>query len=434
MKKQLLAMACSVACAAPAFAADAEIDHSGEFRARYNYANQADFTEDQGSGSFWEQRFLVGVNYRANEKFAAYLELLQQSVWGNDIGATPAENPGRFDGNNTENQVLAYQAYGSWMIADGLMAKFGRMVVEDGNGLVLGQDDWQQVPYSWDGGSLAYDADFASLNLTGLKLSDRGFDFDSNGTDDVKTDTEWNVYILSADIKNLPDVIKDVHIHAIQSSYQNGAAGTATTGADSLRLGLTLGGVVSLVDYSVSYETHSGETRVSGTGSDTDGNMIDAEVGFNFESFMNSRAYVRYHVDSGTSGSDNETYDSFFYNTHANAGLLDILAFGNLTWMSLGYELKPSDSLQLGLHYHMFTKTEKDDNYYVVDTSSINGRTGVTSTGEDDLGSEIDLVATHKYDEDFQIQAILGFFQPGDVFGSDAEDRYDLVVTGTWMF
>src|SRR5690606_12681541 len=109
--------------------------------------------------------------------------------------------------------------------------------------------------------------------------------------------------------------------------------------------------------------------------------------------FMKSRVYVLYHQDTGNDGSsatENSTYQSYFYSKHYNAGLMDVVGWGNLTDLAIGWTLEPVDATTVGLHYHMFTKTEEQGAI----TSGLNGAAalnGVTST-KDEIGQEIDLV------------------------------------------
>jgi hypothetical protein len=141
---------------------------------------------------------------------------------------------------------------------------------------------------------------------------------------------------------------------------------------------------------------------------------------------MGSRFYLAYHQDSGTKQSDmatgDKTYDPYFYDRHTGSGLMELVAWGNLTDISAGWTLKPSDTTDAGLAYHMFSKTEKEDmvrpgtygqnlflNNNMCSPTGAAGAPGCSSA----IGNEIDVWAEHRYDGGLSILARLGYFMPG---------------------
>ena len=92
--------------------------------------------------------------------------------------------------------------------------------------------------------------------------------------------------------------------------------------------------------------------------------MIDVQLGVTLEDSNNMNFYVGYHTDTGNddaTSSDIEQYRGFYYNRHEFAGLMDVVEFGNLTYIHAGFSMDPMENLTLGLKYHIFTATEKED-------------------------------------------------------------------------
>ena len=128
-----------------------------------------------------------------------------------------------------------------------------------------------------------------------------------------------------------------------------------------------------------------------GTATETDisANMMDLEFGYSLPEMMSSRFHAGYHMDSGTPGTGatkNETYDGFYYDKHNNAGLMDVVGWGNLTYMRAGFTLSPMEDLTVAAEYFMFTQTEKDGD------NSVKGAVRPdVDADEDALGIELDL-------------------------------------------
>ena len=253
-------------------------------------------------------------------------------------------------------------------------------------------------------------------------------------------DPETNATGLLYSHKMMPEFLKraDVHVIKVQKAFT--AASTAGYGQDIIRYGLSLGGDFAMIDWRAVYNAHSGDYIVTGNGtavtkSKADANMMEFELGANFEEFMKSRVYVLYHRDTGddsTTTDKNEGYQSFFYDKHYNAGLMDVVGWGNLTDIALGYTMAPMDSTTVGLHYHMFSRTESRGAI----TAGLNGSdaTSNVNTGanaKDKIGDELDLVATHNYDNGFSMTGRLGMFMPGDALKdtNNATPRSDTYTT-----
>jgi hypothetical protein len=150
--------------------------------------------------------------------------------------------------------------------------------------------------------------------------------------------------------------------------------------------------------------------------------MMQAEVGANFPAFMSSRLFFKWHQDSGqkdNTSTKNETYDAYFHEQHCSAGCMDILDWGNLTFMEIGLTGKPTDTTDVGLSYWMFSRTEKG----AKTNAPIAGTDGNISGANLDksaLGNEFDLWAEHHYNSNLSTIARVSQFMPGDYYKANS--------------
>mgnify|MGYP001477033961 CR=1 FL=1 len=400
MNKKLLAVL-AMALVPTVSVAATDITNNAELKFRMNH-NQNSGRVDGANTTAWEQRLKWGLTYRAGEKLTGKVQLLHNANWGEDHGEA-------IMGDRTDdNALLVNQAFVNWMTSNDLSFTLGRQPIDFGDGTIFNNNDWEHEPYAFDGVGVAYDTEFAGINFWGVKLFDAGYA--STGVSSPDSDPERNLYVLSIDVKNMPEFLKMLNIHIVKDSANEVTADTtgnsppgytgSTTSSriDSTRFGLTLKGMSGMVDYRLTYSAVSGEVEASGAKTDLASSMIDASVGYSLESFKNSHFELAYHTDTGdktSTGSKNEGYDSAYYNMHYNAGRMDIQRWGNLTYVKVGWHLEPMADYTAGLDYFQFSQTED------------NG-------GEGDLGTELDLYASRKYDNGLMMTARLGMFTPGD--------------------
>lgn len=396
-----------------------ELSTHGEFRLRYQVDQDADMNSKAkpSSENTWKHRFKLDNTFRSGEKFTGHLSLIHNSTWGN-FSASNSEL-GTPDGvGSTDNLVLVNQAYGSWMASDELMFRFGRSHFKMADGSVISENEWEPVPTAIDGGWVHYDTEFAHFAAWGAKLIDYGT---SVGTD---KDRELNMYGLSVDVKALPELFKIANIHVIKLN-RDLVNGTPTTASklDGLRYGLTVAGDVSGFDFRGTYAMDTGETTdATNTKVDVKGSMMDLEAGYTLAEVMNLRFFAGFHQDSGdekNSTKEDGHYDPFLYELHENAGLMDVVHWGNLTYMQAGVTLSPVEDMTVGLTWLDFSRTSGDD--AMVGTSVHNKTFTAANNNKEKLGSEYDLYVDKKYDGGFSIRARYGRFEPGDAFKAEGK-------------
>jgi hypothetical protein len=420
--KKLIALIAVLSYVPFAHAAEGDWTHSGEYRLQYfnNENDQANPLSGGDTDQFARQRTKLNTTVRAGEKMTFNLGLVHNASWGSNADQTPndvvnTDGLNTSTASNTNNLLLVNEAYASWQASDEVTVKAGRISQTLADGSVVSANEWEPVQKAFDAVGAMYDLEqvrLAAFAVTGAQGN-------------LSKNSYGNFYGIAADWKTLPAFLKMAHLHYIQVSRDeasyvlNGAPATLDK-ESATRIGLTLAGDTAGVDYKATYAMYTGENDASGTKTDIDASMMDLEVGYSMPAVMNLRVHAGYHSDSGDSsaGGDNETYSGFHYNTYQNAGLMDVVGWGNLTYMRAGVALSPMEDLTVGLEYLMFEKTEKGDSVY---STAGNGATvaGAGVANEDDIGTELDLVVTKKYSNNFAIQARYGQFAPGDAWAND---------------
>lgn len=438
--RRVLAAAVLVAFMPTANAQDkgkADFSTNAEYRARWMYwQNPGLYEKDHKSESGVEHRFKFNAGYKASEKVSANATFIYADEFGISDNTTAA-------GDNENDSLLVNEAYGVWRSSDDLNFKVGRMNYEVGDGSFISINDWEQKPYSFDGLQVNWEQEWGKLQFVAFKV--RNIQTDATATPverSASADPEHNMYGINFDLKSKPEWLKGMNAHifkdnsdalddgtGLTTTAETTVRGPNTNGLDTIRYGVGANMAFGAVDVKANYEKTGGKIKNINAGTKTEvdyeGDMMQAEVGFNLPAVMASRFYALYHKDSGDGNSTDkksETYDPYYYDTHDNAGLMDLFGWGNLTEMAIGWTGKPSDSTTVGVSYHKFERTESSATaaQYNPGTNGGSLPMGGAANTKDDLGSEIDIHATHTYGNGLATHAIVGYFMPGDYFGDDS--------------
>ncbi len=448
MNKLLLVLT-GLALAGNAFAADdTQLKFNGEIRARYH--NQMNVNGMKGGGqptenqNKWEQRSLFGITANKGENFTGHLKFLNASTWGRDtttgdLGTTDISRTGQ------DNTVVMLESWVWWKTNDMMSLRFGRGGMTIADGSVISTNDYEQVPRVFEGVMGSFDFGFAALNVFGVKAAELGTGAASaaGGGFVNAYDRESNFSGLSFDFKNLPDALKMANVHVIMETQDVGAGASASTanGKSNTRYGITLGGDTNNFDYKGTYAGVSGKNRAADPNNDVKVNasMMDFAVGYTLAEMMSMRFGLVYHMDSGDNDDDTKTlntYDAFHYNKHDYAGKMDMVGWGNLTYVGGNFTMTPADRTNVGLEYLVFTRSSDKS------AATMTGGIAAPGTNSDkkDIGSELDIWADHSYTDAFSMGARIGMFTPGEYLmysgttKTEKEGVTDFMVTGTYKF
>lgn len=431
MKKLLFAFT-SFALATSAFAQEgADIKWNAEMRFRFTNTENTPTAKSSNDNQV-DQRNKIGATLTKGDDLTATVTLLNAATWGTE-GSAGSTGGSMADDNDNDSGLYVYEAFALWKAMDNLALKVGRSSIEIADGSVVSKNDWEQEPTSSESLSATYFTEWANIAAIGVRAMNDTF----NGTngDTVTNTNDIEYYGLMFDFKNLPEALKLVNLHALVSKASGLAAGTIKD--SKTRIGLTVKGDVSGFDYRGTYAMYNGENENTGVKTDHKASMYDVELGYTLADLMNMRFHVLYHSDTGEkTGGDITRYDPFFYEKHNNAGKMDIIGWGNLTYLKAGIALEPVEMTKVGVDYYMFTRTEKGDNTYG-QAGAAGGYGSIIAAGatnDDEIGSEIDVWATKMLSNGTELNARIGMFQAGDAFGAAKEDVTQASLGATFRF
>lgn len=434
MKRLLLGMAATIVATA-AFAQEetaSEVTHSGDIRVRYFSNMNTTMAKDAAdNSSFAENRVKLNLNYQKSEDLSAFISLLYNGVLGDRTGAVaPGTTSNANTIHNAYDGVTVNQAYVWWKANETTSLTAGRMAIDIADGRVFSFNDYEVVPVTHDGLKVGFDFDFGNLGLYAIKHQELAAGGGNN-------DPQDNTYMLSLDLKNLPEAISTANIHVAQR-VTNDIAGAGDGNDTRQHFGLTLGGETSGFTYNLTGAIQSGKDENAAGDIDYSAHMVDLLLGYGVSE--EARVWLGYHMDSGddTDATKDKRYNPMFYNAHDNAGRMDLFGWGNMTYFYLGGAYNLSEATEIGVEALMFSLTEDNDgrglNPY---RSALWTPTPGSTGGESDLGTEIDVWANHSYDNGAHIGARLGAFMPGKYFSdNDGPDETSLqfMLTGGFNF
>jgi len=433
MKRYALLVGVVAMTAATAYGADAEFKNGGEFRVRYENDVNRSGQEASLQQANTQARLKWNVTARKGEKTQAFLSLIHNSQFGTGTGGTngtmgAATNVDTTGGTavTQKDALVVSRAWGWWKASDSMSLKVGRMGIEIADGAVFSEDDYFAYPNTFEGLNAAFDTGFAGLNFYAVKNAELAPALNN-------TDPENNMYILSADLKNMPEVVKMANVHIVQTNTDD----TGTGSANWEHIGLTFGGDAGAIMYKVTGAMQMGSfAKTAAVDQKISASMWDLMVGYGMPETMGLKLSLGYHMDSGddSAGDDKqEAYQTMAYDSHNYAGLMDIISWGNLTDMAINASLMPMEDLETGLSYHMFSKTKENGA-----TTTGKGYAGPAPGAKKDLGNEIDLFANKSYGNDMKIGARIGMFMPGaaikDVNANTDKTLTDFLVQASMGF
>ena len=279
-----------------------DVDLGGQHRMRGVYASPEGAT--QGNADMFIQRFKLSGSFRPNEMFESHFWLMTNHKWGN------AEY---------NNSTVRIYGYGDWKALDEVILRLGRAPLQITDGASVGENDYENYPYIWDGAFLTYNTESVIVDVWGAYLPNVW-----SGQQEVQKYT--SAVGGSLNVRSLPDFFKTVNLFVVHT------LGTQAT-SDHIRGGLSVGGNASGADYKVSTAVHGVDF------SSMNQYFVDAQAGY---TAANARVYVAGHYES-------EAFDPYYYTRHNSAGLLDIATWGNGTqYAQVGFSYVPMDDFEVG--------------------------------------------------------------------------------------
>lgn len=390
MKKLLVGMA----ALSVGVAAHADVKFSGDTNARYTNVKNVNGVKDSNSEG-WTLRNNLFVDGNKGENLSYRLQLRHVV----DMGARAGVSPSAADASTQTNDLMYVQeAVGYAKVADNGTFSFGRSGLELNSGELISKRSFDDTNVAFDGVRYVHDAEWGRL---GLSYSVSG----KLNTNRIKFRG------LSYTLKNTPEAISNLEFHYVNAHADGSALGGASgiNGNNSRTwIGLNAKGEMGMFDYKVDVENFTGKTNGA---DDSKATMIDLDLGYRL-SWKDSRVSLGFHTDGTT---DDGFYDALYYDRHNNAGLMDIVGWGNLQDINLKFAAKDGNC-SWGIAYHMFSRI-KDDKQATLHGGTSTSSSKVTVDGTDTkIGSEIDVWYKHTYDSGIYVNAEFGMFSAGDAY------------------
>ena len=383
MKRIILsvfAAAVTAAWAIPASAGD--VTFSGQYRLRGEYTNNNNFNDDVSDDSdVWVQRVRLTANAKATDDVSAKITLQDTRTWG----AT-----GQLSGDSANVDLHEAYVNVSDVFGTPVSLRAGRQELAYGDERLIGSFGWSNNGRAFEAFKLMYSNDAVNVDAFTATITEDGAAGD---------DTYFNgVY---ATLKQLvPNNTLDVYLLQLTS----GTSDSATT----YTLGARLKGAVAGVDYTVELPYQFGEATST---TDISAWAFAAKVGYTLPTPMKIRVGAEYDLATGQDPDETDVtvFNNLFPTNHAHFGIADVAnvnQWSNMQAWSVNASVDLNEKTRLYVAYWDFTEQE------------------TTAAGEsDDLGSEIDLIATYKYNNNLNIEAGAARFMPGDAAGTDPDDR-----------
>lgn len=444
MKRILMAVFAAAAAAVwavPSYAG--EVTLSGEYRLRVEDRDNTDFNEAvDDTMDFWGQRVRLTANAKATDDTSVKITLQDtRLLWG--AAQAAAGGPALTDSG--ANGVDLHESYVNIANVAGqpLSIKAGRQELAYGDQRLIGSFGWSNNGRSFDALKLVYTHEAANVDLFTSKVRESllsGTDLDFNG--------------LYVTVKKLPvpDTTIDFYYLQLKDGLTTGLAPfgiaglgnttvTGTTLSKPQKLntyGVRLKGAVAGLDYTLELPFQSGTVETRGAGAKTykiSGSAFAGKAGYSIPGVpMKLRVGAEYDYasgdkDPGTAAAPDEkvkTFFNLFPTNHDKLGYMDLVAWRNVKAWNLNGSLEPMDNLKVLVSYWNFKLAAKEDAWYGAgnwNNSPAAGSIGaarapggaVTANSKVDIGSEIDVVVSHKLNSAVSCELGLSRFFIGDI-------------------
>ncbi|OGP15124.1 MAG: hypothetical protein A2052_06955 [Deltaproteobacteria bacterium GWA2_54_12] len=400
MKRIILsvfAAAVTAAWVVPASAAD--VTFSGQYRLRGEYTNNNNFNDAVSDDSdVWAQRVRLTANAKATDDVSAKITLQDTRTWGATGAAGLLSDSG--------NTLDFHEAYLNVSSIFGTPVSFraGRQELSYGDERLIGSFGWSNQGRAFDGAKFMFATDALNVDFFTTTITEAGVAGD---------DTYFSG--IYATLKQLvPNNTLDVYV-------LNQNSGSSTT-QNLYTIGARLKGAVAGVDYTAEVPFQFGENSAT---QDISAWAFAVKAGYTLPTPMKIRVGAEYDFATGedTADADLNAFQGLYPTNHGHFGIADVTGanqWSNIQAWSVNASADLNEKTRLFVAYWDFSQDE---------AAAVGNFTGAN----DDLGSEIDLVATYKYNNNLNLEAGASRFFVGDAgVGTDDRDWAYLQITANF--
>lgn len=422
MKRILLSVFAAAVTVAWTVPASADVTFNGEYRARGEWRENLDFDDDTtDTQSFIGQRVRLTANAQATDDVSFKITLQDTRNWGaapNTIGGGPNLT------DSGDNHLDLHESYIniSNFFDTPVSLRIGRQELSYGDQRLIGSFNWSNNGRSFDAVKAMVTTDLANIDIFASKIEDKNITAGNS-------DNDQDFYGIYATTNVVPNHTLDLYALLLRDGNYTGLPVTANI----YTVGARLAGSVAGLDFTVELPYQFGD--FDGTGVDTDIKAwaFAAKAGYTVPGApMNLRLGAEYNYATGTEDGedDAETFFNLFPTNHDKMGFMDLQAWRNVNAWSLNVSADVTEKIRVHVAYWDISRAEGDDDWYQAGHWNLGG-SGLTANDDKEIGSELDLVASYKYNNNVTIEAGLSRFFAGDALDpDDDQDWAYLQVTG----
>ena len=407
------------------------------------------------SADFWMQRVRLTTNVKATDDTTVKITLQDTRMWGASQNA--GGGPQLTDNGSTNTFSAASQAASNnttdlhesylnvaKLFDTNLSVRLGRQELVYGDQRLIGSFGWSNNGRSFDAIKFTHATELVNVDLFTSKIAE------NNRT---ATDQDFNG-IYASSTKLLPGHTLDVYYLSLRDHAEGGtpfgwgAANTIVPSGSRLAstniigtpsktqvlntYGVRVKGAGAGVDYTAELPIQRGRISTGnaaclGCTSQTHNYKIKAtafalKAGYSIPAAAKLRLGFEYDYASGdkdgfsttSTGGSAEVVGTFFNlfpTNHDKLGLMDQQAWRNVKAYNLNASIAPMDKLSLLASYWKFNLASRYDGWYGAGTWNTNAtgiRTANTRTTvgrvSTDVGKELDLIATYKYNSSVTVE------------------------------
>ncbi len=413
----------------------------GEYRLRTLVVDNLDAQSSEKQDDY-NHRLIIKGDMAPNDSVMVHFSLNANQSLGsqNKRGSLGLESTEEDSSNDF--QILT--AFGDWHLGSSFYLNFGRMDLNWGNEIVVSRNNDDQRPYSFDGLIFGYDSETFLFNAGALRVGD----WDRGLGPGTTIDPDESAYFVSLDFKSFGKTLKTAEFFLLRlqsSDFVDSQNGVSLEGSSLNRIGFSLGGENGRFSYQLDYVNLLGSYN---GGQSAKAYMGHLNLGYEFGDKNPGKLYLIGHIDTGDDASTDEVdegYRPLYYNHHRYAGLMDVLAWGNLTYYGFGFDYLYSGDTTFKVQALRFGLTDESTgpnsiSYlgYGGDSSFINQEVSENGNQESvsDLGTELDILVQKNFSSNAYIELILGAFITDDYFKAYGRKNpvYSLRLTTGFSF
>jgi hypothetical protein len=394
------------------------------------------------SNEYWLNRVMPRISY-SDAWFTAYVEARSSYSIGDDRYTSTAAGKNLAEDDGPFQLQMAYLQFGN-LKAEPFTLKVGRQELTYGEGRLVGNAFWLNIPHTFDAVRARYQDSFFGVDLFAARLvyvsedhaeESRPQDTLSGAYFDFPGLSKANVTELYVFARNVPrSIIGDNWTHVPAPFRFTAPQDTYTFGYRTK----TKPGAFGPWDYGIELMGQTGDRTAVFPGTSVAAAKVAPRLNQDAWAFVLQGSYTWKDVpmtpkaavivswasgDRSSTDKDSQTFQNILPSNHGLYGSMDLSSLQNIEDYRLSFSVKPTKATSLALDFHQQYLENTHDFWYNVAGVPRNtaGATpgsgkgfGINPTYSDDIGQEVDLVGGWTLAKGVLLEGGLGHFFRGE--------------------